>query len=155
MINWEFQIQNIFFLRFGIDDVEYRESITRSQPIAMDCQGKSGAKFYRSYDKLFIIKSLTSEEVERYLKFLSHLGSNWILQVLDKSSRNIVLDGVLPQNWKYLDQIIFFSIQILRLDLKISDFKVYALLEGWCLQKLLDLAMGMANMLKLLQSDWW
>lgn len=58
--------------RFGIDDVEYRESITRSQPIQMDSAGKSGAKFYRSYDKYLIIKSLTSEEVERMHSFLKH-----------------------------------------------------------------------------------
>jgi hypothetical protein len=58
--------------RFGIDDVEYRESLTRSQPIQMDASGKSGAKFYRSYDKLFIVKSLTSEEVERMHSFLKH-----------------------------------------------------------------------------------
>lgn len=58
--------------RFGIDDVEYRESLTRSQPVHMDASGKSGAKFYRSYDKLFIIKSLTSEEVERMHSFLKH-----------------------------------------------------------------------------------
>lgn len=58
-------VNKSYFYRFGIDDLEYRESLTRSQPLAMDCQGKSGAKFYRSYDKLFIIKSLTSEEVER------------------------------------------------------------------------------------------
>lgn len=38
----------------------------------MDSPGKSGAKFYQSYDKLFIIKSLTSEEVERMHSFLKH-----------------------------------------------------------------------------------
>lgn len=51
--------------RFGVDDVDYRESFTRSQPRAIDSPGKSAAKFYRSYDKLFIVKSLTSEEVRR------------------------------------------------------------------------------------------
>ncbi|XP_012273999.1 phosphatidylinositol 5-phosphate 4-kinase type-2 alpha isoform X2 [Orussus abietinus] len=38
----------------------------RSQP-TLD---ESGAKFYQSYDKLFIIKTLTSEEVERMHSFL-------------------------------------------------------------------------------------
>lgn len=56
--------------RFNIDDVDYRESLTRSQPIQVDTSGKSGAKFYQSYDKLFILKSLTSEEVERMHSFL-------------------------------------------------------------------------------------
>lgn len=56
--------------RFNVDDVDYRESITRSQPTKIDSTGKSGAQFYQSYDKLFIIKSLTSEEVERMHSFL-------------------------------------------------------------------------------------
>ncbi|XP_054267535.1 phosphatidylinositol 5-phosphate 4-kinase type-2 alpha isoform X2 [Macrosteles quadrilineatus] len=56
--------------RFGIDDQDYKESMTRSQPVPDDSQGKSGAKFYHSYDRLFIIKTLTSEEVERMHSFL-------------------------------------------------------------------------------------
>ncbi|KAL0110484.1 hypothetical protein PUN28_013832 [Cardiocondyla obscurior] len=44
----------------------------RSQPILDDSSGKSGAKFYQSYDKLFIIKTITSEEVERMHSFLKH-----------------------------------------------------------------------------------
>ncbi|XP_046673335.1 phosphatidylinositol 5-phosphate 4-kinase type-2 alpha isoform X2 [Homalodisca vitripennis] len=56
--------------RFGIDDQDYKESMTRSQPVPDDSQGKSGAKFYQSYDRLFIIKTLTSEEVERMHSFL-------------------------------------------------------------------------------------
>ncbi|XP_070504573.1 phosphatidylinositol 5-phosphate 4-kinase type-2 alpha [Chironomus tepperi] len=58
--------------RFGVDDIEYRESLTRSQPIATDARGKSGARFYLSYDKMFIIKTLTSEEVEKMHSFLKH-----------------------------------------------------------------------------------
>ena len=56
--------------RFNIDDVDYRESLTRSQPLIIESPGKSGAQFYQSYDKLFILKSLTSEEVERMHSFL-------------------------------------------------------------------------------------
>lgn len=58
--------------RFGVDDVDYRESLTRSQPVQIDSSGKSGAQFYRSYDKYFILKSLTSEEIERMHAFLKH-----------------------------------------------------------------------------------
>lgn len=58
--------------RFGVDDVDYRESLTRSQPVQMDSSGKSNAQFYRSYDKYFMLKSLTSEEVERMHAFLKH-----------------------------------------------------------------------------------
>lgn len=46
--------------------------VLRSQPTLDDSSGKSGAKFYQSYDKLFIIKTLTSEEVERMHSFLKH-----------------------------------------------------------------------------------
>lgn len=56
--------------RFGVNDVDYRKSLTRSPPVQIDSSGKSGAQFYRSYDKLFMIKSLTSEEVERMHSFL-------------------------------------------------------------------------------------
>ncbi|XP_025834192.1 phosphatidylinositol 5-phosphate 4-kinase type-2 alpha isoform X2 [Agrilus planipennis] len=58
--------------RFGVDDLDYKESLTRSQPLPDDMAGKSGAKFYHSYDKLFVIKTLTSEEVERMHSFLKH-----------------------------------------------------------------------------------
>ncbi|XP_071454635.1 phosphatidylinositol 5-phosphate 4-kinase type-2 alpha [Hetaerina americana] len=58
--------------RFGIDDQDYKESMTRSQPVLVDTPGKSGAKFYQSWDKLFIVKTLTSEEVERMHSFLKH-----------------------------------------------------------------------------------
>lgn len=58
--------------RFNIEDVDFRESLTRSQPTQVDSSGKSGAQFYQSYDKLFILKSLTSEEVERMHSFLKH-----------------------------------------------------------------------------------
>ncbi|XP_049871431.1 phosphatidylinositol 5-phosphate 4-kinase type-2 beta isoform X2 [Pectinophora gossypiella] len=44
----------------------------RSQPIPDESSGKSGAKFYQSYDRLFILKTLTSEEVERMHSFLKH-----------------------------------------------------------------------------------
>lgn len=51
--------------RFGIDDCVYMHSLTKSQAIAVDSPGRSGSKFYQSYDRLFIIKTLLSEEVEQ------------------------------------------------------------------------------------------
>lgn len=36
-----------------------------SQPILSDSPGRSGAKFYHSSDGLFVIKTLTREEVEQ------------------------------------------------------------------------------------------
>jgi len=49
--------------RFGLDDMDFLNSLTRS-PKAMDNPGKSGAKFFLSADKMYVIKTLTSEEVE-------------------------------------------------------------------------------------------
>lgn len=37
----------------------------RSQPVVSDSPGRSGAKFYNSSDGLFVIKTLTREEVEQ------------------------------------------------------------------------------------------
>ncbi|XP_057367020.1 phosphatidylinositol 5-phosphate 4-kinase type-2 alpha-like [Daphnia carinata] len=51
--------------RFAIDDSDYRQSLTRSQPVISDSPGRSGAKFYNSSDGLFVIKTLTREEVEQ------------------------------------------------------------------------------------------
>lgn len=68
--------------RFGVDDVDYRESLTRSQPIQIDSSGKSGAQFYQSYDKFFILKSLTSEEIERMHAFLKHYHPVSLLRFL-------------------------------------------------------------------------
>merc|ERR1711988_1357802 len=50
--------------RFGIDDASYMKSLTRP-PRPADSPGKSGAKFYNPYDELYIIKTLTSEEIEQ------------------------------------------------------------------------------------------
>jgi len=49
--------------RFGIDDNDFVNSLTKS-PKPMENPGKSGAKFHISADKLYVIKTLTSEEVE-------------------------------------------------------------------------------------------
>lgn len=50
--------------RFGIDDSFYLKSLTKpAKPI--DSPGRSGSRFYLSQDQLFIMKTLTSEEVEQ------------------------------------------------------------------------------------------
>jgi len=51
--------------RFDIDDMSFLKSLTNKAPKPMDSPGKSGAKFYLSHDQLYIIKTLTSEEVEQ------------------------------------------------------------------------------------------
>lgn len=51
--------------RFSIDDVDFMNSLSKSQPIAISSPGRSGAKFYESYDRMFIMKTVQSEEVEQ------------------------------------------------------------------------------------------
>ncbi|OQR76520.1 phosphatidylinositol 5-phosphate 4-kinase type-2 alpha-like [Tropilaelaps mercedesae] len=58
--------------RFGIHDREYLNSLTKAQAVAIDSPGKSGAKFYLSYDRRFIIKTLQTEEVEQMHVLLKH-----------------------------------------------------------------------------------
>lgn len=43
----------------------FQDSLTKSQPIQTDAPGRSGARFFTSYDKMCYIKTLTSDEVER------------------------------------------------------------------------------------------
>jgi len=57
--------------RFGIDDSAYLKSLTRP-PRPMDSPGRSGAKFWGSYDQLYVLKTLTSEEVEQMHSLLKH-----------------------------------------------------------------------------------
>ncbi|XP_063063435.1 phosphatidylinositol 5-phosphate 4-kinase type-2 alpha [Engraulis encrasicolus] len=49
--------------RFGIDDQDFQNSLTRSAPVTSDAQGRSGARFHTSYDKRYVIKTISSEDV--------------------------------------------------------------------------------------------
>ncbi|XP_064648644.1 phosphatidylinositol 5-phosphate 4-kinase type-2 alpha-like isoform X2 [Lineus longissimus] len=51
--------------RFGIDDIDYSNSLTKKPPQPLDSPGRSGSKFFLSYDKQYLIKTLVSEEVEQ------------------------------------------------------------------------------------------
>ena len=42
--------------RFGIDDASFLRSLTKC-PKPMESSGKSGARFYNSHDKLYVIKT--------------------------------------------------------------------------------------------------
>lgn len=57
--------------RFAIDDNDYQKSLTKC-PKVMDSPGRSGAKFYLSQDQLYVVKTLTSEEVEQMHSLLKH-----------------------------------------------------------------------------------
>ncbi|XP_059140450.1 phosphatidylinositol 5-phosphate 4-kinase type-2 alpha-like [Physella acuta] len=50
--------------RFGLDDVDYMNSLSKQQPMSCDSPGRSGARMLVSRDKKFFIKTLVSEEVE-------------------------------------------------------------------------------------------
>ncbi|TSL10158.1 Phosphatidylinositol 5-phosphate 4-kinase type-2 alpha [Bagarius yarrelli] len=41
--------------RFGIDDQDFQNSLTRSAPLVSEAQGRSGARFHTSYDKRYYI----------------------------------------------------------------------------------------------------
>ncbi|UYV62610.1 hypothetical protein LAZ67_2001308 [Cordylochernes scorpioides] len=49
--------------KFGISDGQYLDSLTKHQPTAWEAAGRSGAKFYQSFDRRFVIKTLMKEEV--------------------------------------------------------------------------------------------
>ena len=49
--------------RFGIDEIEYMNTITTLPPVSLTSPGRSGANFYRSDDGRFILKSHTSDEI--------------------------------------------------------------------------------------------
>lgn len=50
--------------RFHIDDTDYMNSLTKHQPRELPSSSRSGPKFYESYDHSFLLKILTSDEVE-------------------------------------------------------------------------------------------
>uniref|UniRef100_A0A0B7AWQ2 1-phosphatidylinositol-5-phosphate 4-kinase n=1 Tax=Arion vulgaris TaxID=1028688 RepID=A0A0B7AWQ2_9EUPU len=50
--------------RFGLEDVDYMNSLTKQQPISCDSAGRTGTRMLMSRDKRYFIKTLISEEVE-------------------------------------------------------------------------------------------
>lgn len=72
--------------RFGIDDADYLDSLTKSQPVVSDSQGRSGARFFNSHDKLCVIKTLTSEEVEQ----MHHLLKQYHPYVVERHGRTLL-----------------------------------------------------------------
>uniref|UniRef100_A0A8B9JLL2 Phosphatidylinositol 5-phosphate 4-kinase type-2 alpha n=1 Tax=Astyanax mexicanus TaxID=7994 RepID=A0A8B9JLL2_ASTMX len=49
--------------RFSIDDQDFQNSLTRSAPLVSEAQGRSGARFHTSYDKRYVVKTISSEDV--------------------------------------------------------------------------------------------
>lgn len=59
---------------------------SRSQPVSIDSPGRGGARFYSSCDKMYIVKTLTSDEVEQMHALLKeyHPVSTELLEILMK-----------------------------------------------------------------------
>ncbi|KAK6293048.1 hypothetical protein J4Q44_G00365490 [Coregonus suidteri] len=72
--------------RFGIDDQDFQNSLTRAAPLNSDSQGRSGARFHTSNDKRYVIKTITSEDVaemhnilKKYHQFIVECHGNTLL----------------------------------------------------------------------------
>ncbi|KAK6299571.1 phosphatidylinositol 5-phosphate 4-kinase type-2 alpha-like isoform X1 [Coregonus clupeaformis] len=72
--------------RFGIDDQDFQNSLTRAAPLNSDAQGRSGARFHTTNDKRYVIKTITSEDVaemhnifKKYHQFIVECHGNTLL----------------------------------------------------------------------------
>ncbi|KAK1884913.1 Phosphatidylinositol 5-phosphate 4-kinase type-2 alpha [Dissostichus eleginoides] len=72
--------------RFGIEDQDFLNSLTRSAPLNSDAQGRSGARFHTSYDKRYVVKTISSEDVaemhnilKKYHQFIVECHGNTLL----------------------------------------------------------------------------
>ncbi|KAF7245688.1 Phosphatidylinositol 5-phosphate 4-kinase type-2 alpha [Varanus komodoensis] len=75
-------------------------SLTRSCPLANDSQARSGARFHTSYDKRYVIKTITSEDVaemhnilKKYHQFIVECHGNTLLPQFLGMYR-LTVDGV-------------------------------------------------------------
>ncbi|XP_015217777.1 phosphatidylinositol 5-phosphate 4-kinase type-2 beta isoform X3 [Lepisosteus oculatus] len=102
--------------RFGIDDQDYQQalsklwslqlslcgqnSLTRSAPINSDSQGRFGTRFLTTYDRRFIIKTVSSEDIaemhnilKKYHQFIVECHGNTLLPQFLGMYR-LTVDGV-------------------------------------------------------------
>ncbi|XP_031417701.1 phosphatidylinositol 5-phosphate 4-kinase type-2 beta isoform X1 [Clupea harengus] len=86
--------------RFGIDDQDYQNSLTRSAPLNSDSQGRFGNRFLSTYDRHFVIKTVSSEDIaemhnilKKYHQFIVEChGSTLLPQFL--GMYRLTVDGV-------------------------------------------------------------
>ncbi|MGH0186173.1 UNVERIFIED_CONTAM: hypothetical protein FKN15_020538, partial [Acipenser sinensis] len=86
--------------RFGIDDQDYQNSLTRSAPLNSDSQGRFGSRFLTTYDRRFVIKTVSSEDIaemhnilKKYHQFIVEChGSTLLPQFL--GMYRLTVDGV-------------------------------------------------------------
>ncbi|XP_070800558.1 phosphatidylinositol 5-phosphate 4-kinase type-2 beta isoform X3 [Pituophis catenifer annectens] len=86
--------------RFGIDDQDYQNSVTRSAPVYSDSHGRCGIHFLTSYDHRFVIKAVSSEDVaeihnilKKYHQFIVECHGNTLLPQFLGMYR-LTVDGV-------------------------------------------------------------
>ncbi|XP_067869820.1 phosphatidylinositol 5-phosphate 4-kinase type-2 alpha isoform X3 [Heterodontus francisci] len=72
--------------RFAIDDQDFQNSVTRSAPFSNDSQGRSGARFHTTYDRRYVVKTISSEDVAEMHNILKkyHQGSTVAREASDK-----------------------------------------------------------------------
>ncbi|KAM7540107.1 hypothetical protein Aperf_G00000025291 [Anoplocephala perfoliata] len=58
--------------RFSVDTNDYWESFTRCQPLWDSASGKSGSKLLVTYNRHYVLKTITSEEVEQMHNFIEN-----------------------------------------------------------------------------------
>uniref|UniRef100_A0A5K4F9N4 1-phosphatidylinositol-5-phosphate 4-kinase n=1 Tax=Schistosoma mansoni TaxID=6183 RepID=A0A5K4F9N4_SCHMA len=61
--------------RFGVEKMDYWDSFTRHQPLWDSTRGKSGSKFLVTYNRQFVAKTISSEEVEQMHQMLEEYYS--------------------------------------------------------------------------------
>uniref|UniRef100_A0A8D0BLM4 1-phosphatidylinositol-5-phosphate 4-kinase n=1 Tax=Salvator merianae TaxID=96440 RepID=A0A8D0BLM4_SALMN len=86
--------------RFGIDDQDYQNSVTRSAPGYTDSHGRCGVRFLTTYDRRFVIKAISSEDVaemhnilKKYHQFIVECHGNTLLPQFLGMYR-LTVDGV-------------------------------------------------------------
>ncbi|KAM3823478.1 phosphatidylinositol 5-phosphate 4-kinase type-2 beta isoform 3-T3 [Vipera latastei] len=86
--------------RFGIDDQDYQNSVTRSAPVYNDSHGRCGVHFLTTYDRRFVIKAVSSEDVaemhnilKKYHQFIVECHGNTLLPQFLGMYR-LTVDGV-------------------------------------------------------------
>ncbi|KAH9408685.1 PREDICTED: phosphatidylinositol 5-phosphate 4-kinase type-2 alpha-like [Rhagoletis zephyria] len=72
--------------RFHIDDMDFMNSLTKHQPRVNVSSGRSGTKFYESYDQLFLLKILTSDEVET----MHHLLKEYHPYIVERHGKTLL-----------------------------------------------------------------
>uniref|UniRef100_A0A670JE14 1-phosphatidylinositol-5-phosphate 4-kinase n=1 Tax=Podarcis muralis TaxID=64176 RepID=A0A670JE14_PODMU len=86
--------------RFAIDDQDYQNSVTRSAPVYSDSHGRCGVRFLTTYDRRFVIKAVSSEDVaemhnilKKYHQFIVECHGNTLLPQFLGMYR-LTVDGV-------------------------------------------------------------